>query len=482
MNESRTTLQSVDKSGNCGASTRSIKESSSQRSQMAMQAKSRKVVLPSSNNRQYIFMKDKRHFLGEGSFAKVYRGVMVRQEQVAIKHIRMNRLEKHEANLKEEIRIMKDLHHKNIVNLLDVVETHGQMYLVMEHCEDGDLKKYINNKPMREKSLKLYMIQLMEGLQYLHDKNIMHRDLKPHNLLLTNNKKTLKISDFGFAKSMSSEESMAQTMCGTPYYMAPEIMQNKQYLSKADLWSVGIIMYEMAYGKYPYSNVYGPFDLRDKIETIDIEYPTYPDQTSNDLSDDAVDLMNGLLQKDPAMRVSWEEFFTHPWLNPNVITVSRGSRPHPPTSRPIVVRSSPQMIHSQSAPPSGASNMSKGFPPDTSIFNLESVTEVGGFTPTDINSINFNSTSPFLSEVKPKPFLNLVSNYRSSSGSELQITSSRLPVQRSEPALVKRHPQYEEDEEYTNANQSSTMGTLKGYASTSYKLMRDSLKSFQSLP
>ena len=383
MNESKTTLQSQH----------SLNESSQRNSGFS---KPRKVVLPSTNNRQYIFVKDKRHFLGEGSFAKVYRGVMVVQEQVAIKHIRMNRLEKHESNLREEIRIMKALRHKNIVNLLDVVEVEGQMFLIMEHCEDGDLKKYINNKPMREKSLKGYMRQLMEGLEYLHGKNIMHRDLKPHNLLLTNNKKTLKISDFGFAKSMNSEESMAQTMCGTPYYMAPEIMQNKQYLSKADLWSVGIIMYEMAYGKYPYKDVNGPFDLRDKIEKIDIQYPRFPEETSNDLSEDAVDLMTGLLQKDPSMRMSWEEFFTHPWLNPDLHTSSLLSpkktiRPAPPTISPtssaIPIRQLPLQQHtrmsplySQSAPPSGK-GIPVGFPQqeqNSSIFNMDTGGGDGG--------------------------------------------------------------------------------------------------------
>ena len=484
---------------------------------------SKRVVLPSSNDqfRQYVFKKDQQHLLGKGSFAKVYRGSLIRQEPVAIKHIRLNKLEKHKDNLEQEIKIMKSLQHDNIVNLLDVVEADGHIFLIMEHCGGGDLKKYMNHRPMREKPLKMYMRQLMEGLKYLHERNIMHRDLKPHNLLLSADKKTLKISDFGFAKSMTSEESLAQTMCGTPYYMAPEIMMNKKYLSKADLWSVGIIMYEMSYGAYPFGDVNGPFELRDKIESVDIKYPSYPEETNNELSDDAIDLLIGLLQKDPGYRLSWEEFFTHTWLNPDM-------SPKPPTKlNDLDIEhngqngTSPQFSMSQSIPiPLGQDNggtrntqnvrntrntqntrntrntqniQSVSIPTmrNSSIFQIpvnklqnppdniaSSPNTMGGFTPTDLNSITLNS--PFLSQA-PQQFLNLVSNYRSTPNLNDDSSMLRQPsVNHSEPVLIKRHPQYDDEEEDPNE---STIGQhVKDYFSASVRLAKDSFKSFSSLP
>ena len=503
MNESRTTIDHRNSYGVSGAST----------------SRPKKVILPSSSQgRQYVFTKDQQHLLGKGSFAKVYRGVMVVQERVAIKHIRMDKIEKHRANLEEEIRIMRGLRHKNIVNLLDVVDTEGQMFLIMEHCKDGDLKKYIDRKQMYEGTLQRYLRQLKDGLKYLHERNIMHRDLKPHNLLLTDNRKTLKISDFGFAKSMTSEQSMAQTMCGTPYYMAPEIMQNKKYLSKADLWSVGIIMYEMAYGMYPYKDVSGPFDLRDKIEKIDIVYPSYPEETDNELSEDALDLLKALLQKDPTNRISWEEFFTHPWLNPELqVSVSAPSLTasiSPPRNQNSFTALNPQSPqnpqhpqHSQHQqyPQNPYSKTSPSMPIPTqstsapitgqqtqstfSLFQMDDPDQdddnqerpgMPAFTPTNLNSLT--GLSPFLSQttVPPKPFLDLVSNYRSTTERDEESSIHQTPTTvRSEPILVKRHPQYEDED--VNPNEESTLGTLRDYSHAAFKLAKDSLKSFHSL-
>ena len=272
------------------------------------------------NKSRYELTGDK---IGRGTFSKVYKGTMTVENVVAIKKINMTKIEPHKTNLDDEIRIMRSLKHDNIVNLLDVViESDGQMFLVIEYCEDGDLKRYLKGRCMREKHAKNLLMQLMQGLKYLvKENNIMHRDLKPHNLLLTNNKQTLKISDFGFAKVLASAETMAETMCGTPYYMAPEIMQANKYQSRADLWSVGVITYEMFYGKYPFiaddgTDITDPFTLKQKIHSQQITYPVYPSETTNELSRTAVSLVKALLIVDPEKRMSWEEYYNHSWFYP----------------------------------------------------------------------------------------------------------------------------------------------------------------------
>lgn len=427
------------------------------------------LVLPGKGC-EYIVTKTK---LGEGSFSKVYKGYIQRRELVAIKKILLDRIKKYESNLEEEIRIMKSLQHKNIVNLVDTIHHDGQIYLVIEHCADGDLKKYLHRRPMREKHARYYLKQLMEGLRYLKSRNIIHRDLKPQNLLLTDNKKTLKISDFGFAKKLSSEESMAETMCGTPYYMAPEIMHNKKYQSKADLWSVGIIMYEMLYGKYPYGkDITGPYDLRDKIDSIVIDYPSM----SEALSDDALDLLKNLLQKDPGNRISWEEYFIHPWFHPNLRMRAQTNT----QNIPITAMSAPTKT-----------NNPLMFEMEDSASNLNTLSYANSPQNAGYYNNTFSSASPFGNSNSPHPitgsttnngtsFLNLVDDYRSVGGNESSRMRHPLANQ-SEPVLVKRHPQYDEDESDEEKDSTWTQ-QVKGYWNTSIRLAKDSFRSFHSLP
>lgn len=136
--------------------------------------------------------------------------------------------------------------------------------MVFEYCGGGDLSKYISqNKHLSEEMAKKFMTQLAAGLKYLHSLHIIHRDLKPHNLLLTSTNKEdhiLKIADFGFAKTFDAS-TLSETVCGSPLYMAPEILKGQKYSSKADLWSVGTILFEMITGK-------PPFPARSTVELI----------------------------------------------------------------------------------------------------------------------------------------------------------------------------------------------------------------------
>jgi len=165
----------------------------------------------------------------------------------------------------------------------------------LEYCPNGDLSTFFNkNKGISESEAKGYLKQLSEGLKYLIDNNIFHRDLKPQNILIDKNN-ILKITDFGFAKTINSYE-ISETFCGSPLYMAPEILTYQKYTDSADLWSVGVIMYEMIFGFTPYTgnNLY---NLVSNIKNNDLIIPN-----SKKISYECKDLLFSLLQKEPSQR------------------------------------------------------------------------------------------------------------------------------------------------------------------------------------
>eukprot|EP00466_Bigelowiella_natans_P003078 jgi/Bigna1/36261/e_gw1.13.143.1 len=203
--------------------------------------------------------------IGKGSFATVWRGAHRETgKKVAIKGINMEK-----ANLKEtecinsEISILRALDHPNIVRLLDFQRTRRHIYLIMEYCAGGDLSQYIKKHgKISEQNSREMISQLASGLKFLRENNLMHRDLKPANLLLESiffeetkscqqPPLVLKIADFGFARHIGAKD-MAETLCGTPLYMAPEILEFKPYDTAAELWSVGAIMHEMVTGLPPF--------------------------------------------------------------------------------------------------------------------------------------------------------------------------------------------------------------------------------------
>lgn len=182
----------------------------------------------------------------------------------------------------------------------------------MEYCEGGDLSTFIKtNGPLKESTTRRFFRHLALGLQALRKENIIHRDLKPHNLLLTeeSDNAILKIADFGLAKTVEND-LMSNTICGTPLYMAPEIQNKEEYGPSADLWSVGTILYEMVMGIPPYkgSNVE---ELKSNIQNGNVVFP----EVSSNCSAECIDLMKRLLQVDPNQRITFEEFFNHPFLH-----------------------------------------------------------------------------------------------------------------------------------------------------------------------
>ena len=253
--------------------------------------------------------------IGEGAYSNVYKGYHQDLSKIfAIKEINISIHGKNIERFREEINLMKKLDHVNIVKLYDTVENENYIYLILEYCEYGDLKKFLNKRPLKERKVKKFMSQIVAGLKYLNDHNIYHRDLKPQNILISKNY-TLKISDFGLAKSCESN-TLLDTICGSPMYMAPEIMKYKKYDTKADLWSLGVIFYQMLTGKTPYT-AKNHAELMDNIETKNVVFPA-----AIKITDPAKDLLTQLLKKTSKERMTWDELFEHEWLRKNIVNSS----------------------------------------------------------------------------------------------------------------------------------------------------------------
>lgn len=278
--------------------------------------------------------------LGSGSFATVYKGVKVLDSlgQTDIKAIKAisrtseKLTKKVLENLDVEISILRTYRHPNIVCLHDVQKTERHFYLILEYCAGGDLHRLIRTRKsgrLGERLTRRLMRDLTAGLKFLWGHEFIHRDIKPQNLLLTgplpldevndpsriesdeierrtanfpSSQFALKIADFGFARHLRTT-SLAETLCGSPLYMAPEILQHHRYDAKADLWSVGTVLFEMIAGRPPF-NGENHIDLLRNIQRKAVRLP--PDVR---VSKECVNLLRLLLNRNPLSRAGFKEFF-----------------------------------------------------------------------------------------------------------------------------------------------------------------------------
>eukprot|EP00892_Ulva_mutabilis_P006893 jgi/Ulvmu1/4576/UM002_0304.1 len=267
--------------------------------------------------------------LGKGSFATVYRARHARTGHLAaIKAIGADKItqDKILQSLQSEINILRSVVHPNIVKLLDYErrehDPEGRRavthYLVLEYCDGGDLadfleaRKRTGSRGLDEDTTRRLLRMLAMGLREMHSRNIVHRDLKPGNILLASQGAhvAVKIADFGFARALEPAR-LAHTLCGSPLYMAPEVLSEQQYDSRSDLWSVGVMMFEMLVGHVPFSGN----NIVHLKKVIDSNEAFLPFDRRDQLSPACQDLVKRLLQKDPNRRLSFEAFFTHPFLS-----------------------------------------------------------------------------------------------------------------------------------------------------------------------
>ena len=248
--------------------------------------------------------------IGEGAFAKVKLGKHIQTgEKVAIKILNKQTIYNFDIKkVKKEINILQRLKHKNIIQLYEIMETKNNLYIVMEYCEGKELFEYIvERKHLTEREACRYFQQIINGVEYLHLSNVTHRDLKPENLLL-DNKKRILISDFGLSILSKNYNELLSTPCGTPSYAPPEMLKGKKYNGIfSDIWSCGIILYTMLVGNLPCSESKEEL-VYQNIITHNFYYP-------ENLSDDAIDLIEHLLKINPEERYNFDEIKAHPWFN-----------------------------------------------------------------------------------------------------------------------------------------------------------------------
>lgn len=251
---------------------------------------------------------------GKGQFGVVFRGEdTLTQEIRAIKVISNDkvRFDNQKEALNREIKIMKNLNHQNIVKLYDHIVSANNNYLVLEYCSGGDLSKLSTG--IGEFRTIVYLRQIVSALKVLQDNKIVHRDLKPANILLSFDNK-IKLADFGLARQIDPE-SLAKTYVGTPLYMAPEVLslkykKNERYADKADIWSVGCIVYELISGKRPFS-----VSLVDELEECIRNSISSRDFFDNGtFSEICIDLLKKIFIMSPDDRISFNELCDHPFI------------------------------------------------------------------------------------------------------------------------------------------------------------------------
>jgi len=251
--------------------------------------------------------------LGRGGFSVVLEGISKEDgERYAIKIIDKEMIDEFEQ-LKREIDIMKRIKHKNILKLYDIYEDKHRVYIVMELVEGSELFDRIVKKGYyTEKEAVNIIKQILDAVKYLHENDIAHRDLKPENLLCSgeDDEENVKIADFGLSKMFSASDKL-MTGCGTPGYVAPEVLLSETYDSKVDIWSIGVITYILLSGYSPFyaENETGLFE---KIMSAEYDFDN---ECWDDISALAKDFIRKLLTKNPKKRLDVNQAIAHPWLN-----------------------------------------------------------------------------------------------------------------------------------------------------------------------
>ncbi|KAF1376984.1 hypothetical protein PFLUV_G00217170 [Perca fluviatilis] len=251
--------------------------------------------------------------LGSGQFGIVYGGKHRKTgRDVAIKIIdKMRFPTKQESQLRNEVAILQNLHHPGIVNLDCMFETPEQVFVIMEKLHGDMLEMILSSEKSRlpERLTKFLVTQILVALRHLHFKNVVHCDLKPENVLLASAEPfpQVKLCDFGFARIIG-EKSFRRSVVGTPAYLAPEVLRSKGYNRSLDMWSVGVIIYVSLSGTFPFNE---DEDINDQIQNAAFMYPSNP---WKEISEQATDLINNLLQVKMRKRYSVDKSLSHPWL------------------------------------------------------------------------------------------------------------------------------------------------------------------------
>lgn len=271
--------------------------------------KLRSVVSPADPETIYQRLKK----IGQGASGSVYlaqpiKGSMLSYHRVAIKQIDLL-LQPRKELIVNEITVMKESQHPNIVNFLEAYLRHeNELWVVMEYMEGGSLTDIIENNQLNEAQIATICYETCKGLQHLHHKNIIHRDIKSDNMLL-DAQGHVKITDFGFCAKLTEHKNKRATMVGTPYWMAPEVVKQKEYGAKVDVWSLGIMAIEMIESEPPYLNE-EPLKALYLIATNGTPQLKHPQQLSREIKS----FLSVCLCVNVTYRASTDELVEHPFL------------------------------------------------------------------------------------------------------------------------------------------------------------------------
>ncbi|XP_063674324.1 SNF-related serine/threonine-protein kinase-like isoform X16 [Bolinopsis microptera] len=231
-------------------------------------------------------------------------------QMVAVKVIDKTKLDQRETDhLLKEVQCMKLVRHPNVVRLYHVITTKNKLYLVLELGSGGDLLDYLNKMPdgIGEERTREYFGQIIRAIAYCHHLHIVHRDLKPENIIFNEDYSVLKLTDFGFSNEFSPGEKL-MTYCGSWKYSAPEILLQEEYDPPAvDVWSLGVMLFQMVAGRLPFSEV-NQSETLTKIMDGSYEMP-------DEISDDLKDLLSRMIVVDPKDRITVDEVLAHPWCS-----------------------------------------------------------------------------------------------------------------------------------------------------------------------
>ncbi|XWS74427.1 hypothetical protein CRYUN_Cryun02cG0215100 [Craigia yunnanensis] len=249
--------------------------------------------------------------LGQGTFAKVYYARNIQTNQsVAIKVIDKEKVLRVGMinQIKREISVMRIARHPNIVQLYEVMATKTKIYFVLEYCKGGELFNKVAKGRLKEDVSRKYFIQLINAVDFCHSRGVYHRDIKPENILLDENE-NLKVSDFGLSALAESkhQDGLLHTTCGTPAYVAPEVINRKGYDgAAADIWSCGVVLYVLLAGYLPF-HVSNLIEMYKKIDKAEFRYPNwFPPEARRQVSK--------MLDPNPNTRISMSKIRGSSWF------------------------------------------------------------------------------------------------------------------------------------------------------------------------
>ncbi|TYJ43854.1 hypothetical protein E1A91_A03G181800v1 [Gossypium mustelinum] len=249
--------------------------------------------------------------IGKGAYGRVYKGLDLENgDFVAIKQVSLENIAQEDLNIiMQEIDLLKNLNHKNIVKYLGSSKTKSHLHIILEYVENGSLANIIKpNKfgPFPESLVAVYISQVLEGLVYLHEQGVIHRDIKGANILTTK-EGLVKLADFGVATKLTEADVNTHSVVGTPYWMAPEVIEMSGVCAASDIWSVGCTVIELLTCVPPY------YDLQPMpalFRIVQDEHPPIPDS----LSPDITDFLRQCFKKDARQRPDAKTLLSHPWI------------------------------------------------------------------------------------------------------------------------------------------------------------------------